>query len=338
MKRSIAIIAMTMMLSILFCNQASASGYIKGQLLVKAGKDYSGAVVTIFNGVNAEIVNTVTTDINGFFKSAPLQAGQYKVHFKSPPIIVNKDVLCVDEFFGQPDAHYAVFDTALDLTVVDNMDTDIGTNVLEPLSFCGPVLCVKVPGLLWGTVFDSSTLMPIPSIQVKFKDPITAFPKYDELTTDANGMFILDFSKGGCGPLEAKIRFYDPNGIYRPEYYGAGGIDSFTQGKDVIFSDIKVEIKEDLAKVPPAEQIVNIIGDIQTILPPQDAQRVVASLQQAEALLTDANPNNDKGACGILTGSANKMKGLVSSGRLSQADADALTASMDALKNDLGCK
>jgi hypothetical protein len=334
MKRSIAIIAMTMMLSILFCNQASASGYIKGQLWMKNLKEMNGVTITIFNDVNAEIVNTVYSDIEGYFTSAPLNAGQYKIHFKFKYKDIYADI-CIDEFYGQPFSGYAVFDMAADITVVDNMSTDLGTFYVPSNARCDYV-CQPATGRLGGNVTDSSG-NPVPSIQVKFKDPTSAFPVFNDLTADANGAFYLEVNKG-CAPLDAKIRFYDPNGVYSPEYFGAGGADIFSQGQGVTFTDLKIFISEDLAKVPPAEQIVNIIGDIQTILPPQDAQPLVASLLPAQALLQDANPNNDKGACGVLTGSVNKMDGLVSSGRLSQKDADALKATMDALKLDLGCK
>lgn len=334
MKRSIVIIAMTIMLSVLFCNHALASGYIKGQLSIKETKDYSVVTVTIFNNANAEIVNIVAPQFEGGFISGPLPAGQYRVHFKYYGSF--KD-LCVDEFFGQPEAHLAIFDLAVEVPVEDKIETDLGTVFLPYNTECGVSECVPHFGVLMGNVFNSSTLEPIPSIQVKFKDPISAFPIFNEVTTDANGFFVLEVQKS-CSPLEAKIRFYDPNGIYSPEYYGAGGVDSFSLGKEVQFVDIKVEIKEDLAKLPPAQQILGIIEDIQTILPPQDAQPVVSSLQQGQTLLQDTNPNNDKGACGILTGTTNKMKGLVSSGSLSQADADALIALIEALKTDLGCK
>jgi hypothetical protein len=332
MKRFIVITAMTIMLSVLFCNHAMSSGYIKGQLTDGGIKYFDGVNVTFFNSENAEIISSTISDGNGYFVSLPLPVGKYKIHFDES---IPDSGTCIDEFFGQ---HLNVFDTGIAITVRDNQKTDLGIVTV----FNGGILCMRVlcktpldEGTIMGYVIDSSTKNPIPSIKVQFKNPITAFPNFNEVTTDLDGFFILQTAS--CGALEAKVRFYDPKGIYSAEYYGSGGVDNFSKGSSVTFINTTVQVDEDLALLSPAEQIGNIIEDVQTILPVQDAQPVVSSLLQGKALLEDTNPNNDKGACGILTGAANKINVLVSSGRLSQTAADALIASIDALKIDLGC-
>jgi hypothetical protein len=336
MKRSIVITAMTIMIFGLLCNQANA-GYIKGQLTDGDNYYLDGVNVTFFNSENAQIINTTISDGNGYFMSPLMPAGQYKIQLS-----LRKDDYCQDEFLSLGEAHDNVFDTGIAITVGDKQtisDLGVVTALIDKPYYCGTMSCVKGQGTIDGYVVDSSTGDPIPGIQVQFKDPITAFPKWEweDVTTDSDGYFVLD-SKENCSNLfQVKVRFYDPKGVYSAEYYGSGGVDDFSKGTSVSFLDTKLEIDEDLALMPPAAQIGQIIRDIQTILPPKDAQPVASSLLQGKALIEDSNPNNDQGACGILTSTTKKIKNLVSSGSLSQTDADVLIASIDALEINLKC-
>ena len=315
--------------SLVFTSAALPSGYIAGQIALK-DIYLDGATVTIFDNVNAEIMGTTTAGEKGIFQSGPLPQGSYKIHF-----IFAK--YCVDEFLGAAGAHNNTFDLALNVSVKDDLTTDLAIVTVEPKDpvLCEPRECVPQQGVITGSVFDISTKQYIPNIVVLFNDAVNAFPLYRTRTGEKGEFY---FKQYGCGPFDVKVRFIDPQGIYNPEYYGAGGDDSFAKGLPIDFADQALNISEDLAKQTPSQQIGNIIDDIQGILPPQDAQPLISSLLPGKALLEDTNPNNDKGACGVLNGTVNKIKGLLSNGRMSQADADAMAASVEILRKDLGCK
>ena len=54
-------------------------------------------------------------------------------------------------------------------------------------------------------------------------------------------------------------------------------------------------------------------------------------------LVSDANPNNDVGACGVLNGFLNGVSAGERSGQLSASQAAALRAGADAIGVKLGC-
>jgi hypothetical protein len=73
-------------------------------------------------------------------------------------------------------------------------------------------------------------------------------------------------------------------------------------------------------------------------LDPSTVTELTGSLASAVKILTDNNPNNDKAACGILTGFAHKLDAKVKNGTLTQAQADALAALAEQARSMLGCK
>lgn len=316
--------------SLIFTSIALPSGYITGQIALK-DVYLTGATITVFDSVNAEIMDSTTAGEKGIFQSGPLPEGSYKIHFAY-------EKLCVEEFLGATGDHNNAFDLAIDVSVKDNLITDLAFVNVEPPNprLCEPMECIPQQGAITGSVVDISTKQYISHIVVEFKDSVSAFPIF-KTGTDEKGQFFLKYS--GCGSVpNVKVRFFDPQGIYNPEYYGSGGVDSFAKGLPIDFSGQSLSISEDLAKQTPSQQIGNIIADIQGLLPPQDAQPLISSLLPGKALLEDTNPNNDKGACGVLNGTINKIKGLLSNDRMNQADADALASAVETVRKDLGCK
>ena len=324
--------------SLLFTQQAFSSGFMAGLLKGSLDMNLDGVKISVFDSANAEIVAAVFGDKYGYFNIGPLPNGSYKIHFYYKKYVDPKDYICVEGFLLDENKLFNTFSMAKVVLVETNLTTDLGVVPLYSNSkSCLPTECISSEGAIIGHLYDSITSEPIPNINVGFKDPESAFPVFEEVTTDSTGIFFLYVPKI-CGTLEAKIRFYDSLGLYAPEYYQSGGVDRFDLGTSLDFTNKKVEIKEDLAKKPPAQQVGDFIQDVQSILSPEDSQSIVPSLSQAKTLLEDANPNNDKGACGVLSGTINKINGLVAKGSLSQADADALQASAEATRKALGCK
>ena len=94
-----------------------------------------------------------------------------------------------------------------------------------------------------------------------------------------------------------------------------------------------------IARVGPVDVVNNISQNLAGMgLDPSTVTELTGSLSSATKILPDNNPNNDKAACGILTGFVNKLRAKVNNGTLSQPEADALTASAAQAKSMLGCQ
>jgi hypothetical protein len=171
-------------------------------------------------------------------------------------------------------------------------------------------------------------------------DPVNAVP-WDSmpLLTDGNGLAL--FSTLICEKRNlAKARIADPSGLYMPEFYGAGDRDSFEFGATLnLLSPPGAEFKEVIARVPPAQVVQAISQELAAMgLDPQTQQGLNGTLSAATQVLADDNPNNDKAACGMLTGFTSQLDNKVKKGLLAQAQADALAASAEQARSTLGCK
>jgi hypothetical protein len=185
-------------------------------------------------------------------------------------------------------------------------------------------------------VFDSQTQQPIPGIRITLMNSVIALPDL-QLVTDVNGM-----AQWKIGPVcfgyDEKLRFLDPNGLYKPCFYGASGQDIFDNGIPVDLAAFP-SINQPLARVGPADVVNDILQDVAGMgLDQSTVAELTGSLASAAKILTDNNPNNDKAACGILTGFIHKLDAKVNNGAVSQSQADALTASGEQIRSMLGCK
>jgi hypothetical protein len=103
-------------------------------------------------------------------------------------------------------------------------------------------------------VFDSQTQQPIAGIQITLMDSVDALPEL-QLVSDASGAAEWQL-KGGCGALGGKARFFDPNGIYKPCFYGASGQDIFENGIPLDLASFPT-VNQPLARVGPGDVVNN---------------------------------------------------------------------------------
>jgi hypothetical protein len=335
---SLTLTCVTLVLTLAVVESAQAGGRIVGtiQKTLKgdAGTPLANGSVEFFDSMNAEIVASTTTTEYGSFESGVLPAGSYKIRVSAAPLTSKA---CVREFAGESDLHADAFSTGVDFGVSDGGDTVVVVGVEDrDASFCEPMLCVPPPPeSLSGTVVDAETREPLAGINVRMKDAVNATPRGD-LTTDENGFFLR---KGGgvCGTPPLKVRLVDPAGVYVSEYVGASGLDSFDLGAEVVLTDLP-ELSEDLAKMTSAQQIARLANALVDMgLPEAVVAHLEPVLERAQALLNDQNPNNDRGACGILTSFVARLEAMVARGEITRSEADSLSELVEGIRRDLHC-
>lgn len=161
-------------------------------------------------------------------------------------------------------------------------------------------------GSIVGTVVDRRTGLALEGIAAQLKDAINA-TTIGELVTDQAGRFTTQDLLPSWH-WDTKIRYADPQGAYTPEYFGAGPDDFSLGAVESGVDKTQVTVAQTLARETPAQRVDNLIEDVQASLPSgDDAASLVTSLERTGTVLEDANPNNDKGACGLLTGFAGKF-------------------------------
>jgi hypothetical protein len=313
---------------------AYGTGTISGVVTDSNSQNLDGIDVQVFNAINAVLVTDALTGANGPGFSISVPAGQYKLRFAGG---LAKNGACYASQFYSSDGADS-FDSGLVVTVSDGANTQADGQLVQlPPELCGPLKCVLRPpqGIQVG-VFDSQTKQRIAGIQITLMNSVDALPEL-QLLTDGNGA--AEWSAGpGCSWLDDKVRFSDPNGLYKANFYGASGQDIFDNGIPVDLETFPI-INEPLARVGPSDVINNISQDVAGMgLDPSTVTELTGSLASAVKILTDNNPNNDKAACGILTGFKNKLDAKVKNGTLSQSQADVLMASAEQARSMLGCK
>jgi len=163
------------------------------------------------------------------------------------------------------------------------------------------------------------------------------------LTSNETGEFSGGLGKF-CFGKEAKIRFYDPSGVYASEYY-QNNPDDFSFGNviDLVVNDNGSSDGQlgdiFLSRNSPVEAINNMVDKITSLLLPEYSENLlVVSLDKVTDMLEDNNPNNDKSACGILTAFIQKLDGLLKSNELTIDERDSLASDAEAIQNSLDCK
>lgn len=310
---------------------AAAAGRIVGLITVEGSGPLAGAHVQFFEAVNAEVAATTTSGTDGTFDSGLLAAGPYRVRVAYASAT---DKVCVREYLGEGDVHADVFDTARVVGAVDGQVTEIAVTVfpMRPEA-CEPSVCVPGNFGLSGVVFDAVTGAALQGIKVRLKEAESAILTH-ELTTDESGSFLLKVQ--ACLPGPAKVRLVDPSGSHVPEYVGAGS-DTFSAGTVFHLNEFP-SFREDVARLTPGEQLAQLEREIEEIpLPASTARALAAVLGRAEALLQDGNPNNDRGACGLVRAFTGQLGAAIARGELTPDEGEPLLASAEEILQDLGC-
>ena len=326
-------------------SQALAQGSVSGTIVdVKTASALPSANVHVFDAVNAEIVSKTTTDESGNFM-ALVPSGTYKIRVDATTVDTKSGAhVCYAEFLGDviPDSggnilHADVFDTAKAFVV--NADPALADGSLAPHD-CEFSVCVLYDPLLEGVVMDSETGVPINGIVVRAKDSVNAMPRIPDLESGLKGVD-GGFTWGetaSCGVGDVKVRFHDPQGRYAPEYYSDKD-DAFSAGNEV-HPDSGARLGQVLLSRVSAPDRLADLADQVSDLPITDEARnsLTHPIGQAETLLRDENPNNDKAACGLLKAFINGLDGAVTSGKITAAQRDVLVAAAEAIQQELNCK
>jgi hypothetical protein len=324
--------------------QALAQGSISGTIVDETAQ-YSllGANVRVFDAISGEIVyQTKATDKYGSFTAGPLPAGTYKIRVDH---IVMSGLECrtaFKEFLGNeiPGGgilHADVFDTGRTF-VVDGSTTQV-SGIVGPARCPLPSECVPTESSLDGILIEKDTGALINGVLVRAKDPVNAMPAVPELTSGQTEDGVFSWRFRGCPSGDAKIRFYDPMGRYSSEYFRDKD-DNFSLGDIVSLDNGEGRIgKVFLSRVSPPQQIANLADQVANLpVTDQAKNSLVHSLGQAKAILEDANPNNDKAACGLLKAFINRLDGFVASGQVTPAERDTLVSSAEGIQQQLSCK
>jgi len=324
---------------------ALSQGFISGAIIDEAAMPLLGANVRIFDAVNAEILTTTTTDRLGNFLSGQLPAGRYKIRIDLVEFSGTECRRAYREFLGNeiPDSggkvvHADVIDTAKDFAVVDGSTTQLTGDVAQarcPI----PMECVPTRPSLDGVLIDKETLGLINGVLIRAKDPINAMPKVPDLVSGEIGDGVFSWRLPlGCPVGDAKVRFFDPMGRYSPEYY-LDKDDNFALG-DVVSLDEGANLnKVFLSRVSPSQQLANLANQVSSMpITDQVKNSLTHLLGQAKTLLEDANPNNDKSACGLLNAFINRLDGLVASRQITSDMRAVLTSGAQDIQKQLNCK
>lgn len=333
------------LMSMIIAGPACADGFIMGQI---SATEYSYPVpdadIWIFDAITADLVDQTLTDESGYFASAALAAGNYKIRVKGTILKGGECVLFVREFLGTGIGdgkafHNDVFDDAAVFSVFDGSTTQIAHTVAG-LNCPDPIQCIiRTAGVAGGVLDGSDEGLTLDGILVQGKNAINAMPVF-ELVTGAEGLQSGEFywRHNVCVFSEVKLRFVDPAGEFSSEYF-PDQPDDFSLGEPLdLIPPIKIATVI-LDRVSLPDQIANIAVDVELLPIGDNALNSLAhSLAQASGKLTDDNPNNDKATCGILKGFVNQLNGLVSRSELSAEDQESLTSSVQAVRDGLGCQ
>jgi hypothetical protein len=83
---------------------------------------------------------------------------------------------------------------------------------------------------------------------------------------------------------------------------------------------------------PEVDEIEELIDEVEDIAP-----ALAEPLERVLALLTDDNPNNDSGACGLLEAFASQVIAAERRGDLTEEDAEEMLEDAEEISDDLGC-
>src|SRR2546426_994905 len=87
----------------------------------------------------------------------------------------------------------------------------------------------------------------------------------------------------------------------------------------------------------PADASERLIETIRRALPPEEQPSLIGPLRQVATLLTDANPANDRGACGRLDAFIDQVNAKEQSGEVTAAQATQLRQDAGDITAALGC-
>jgi hypothetical protein len=87
-----------------------------------------------------------------------------------------------------------------------------------------------------------------------------------------------------------------------------------------------------------ADAIERLIEAVRRSLPPKDQTSLIGPLRQVAALLTDADPRNDRAACGRLDAFVDQVNVRERRGELTEAQARQLTQDAEEITTALGCR
>ena len=159
-----------------------------------------------------------------------------------------------------------------------------------------------------------ATGSPATGIGVRLKDAVNAVP-FADVSTDSDGYFLYR-GKTACGVPQVKLRFVDQAGAFLPEYFGANGVDSFDRGESIDLEEGRI-LEEGLARIRPVDQVEALRDEIEDMeLPETTAEALQRALEIVESLLSDDDPNNDVGACGVLRAFVSQARRLLAAGDL----------------------
>ena len=87
----------------------------------------------------------------------------------------------------------------------------------------------------------------------------------------------------------------------------------------------------------PADASERLIEAIRRSLPPEEQTSLIGPLRQVATLLTDANPANDRAACGRLDAFIDQVNAKEQSGEVTAAQATQLRQDAGDISAALGC-
>ena len=87
----------------------------------------------------------------------------------------------------------------------------------------------------------------------------------------------------------------------------------------------------------PADASARLIEAIRRALPPEEQTSLIGPLRQVATLLTDANPANDRAACGRLDAFIDQVNAKEQSGEVTAAQATQLRQDAGDITAALGC-
>jgi len=223
------------------------------------------------------------------------------------------------------------------------------------------VYCVVGAGEIYFSVQDKDDSSFIPNINFSFLIDFNAQPANVTLSQwDVGGLYSepqgVNYAynhKWGCWSEAVKIRVVDPSGAYAPAYYvqdTTSPSDDFDLATVVHMgtcADVVVNkelqtygcvLSVKMAKVPPAMQVLNLKAAVASAGLPAEAQaRLDKPLNTASSLLTDKNPANDSGTCGLMIAFINQIRAEQKKGLISDSAATELLAGALQTKESLGC-
>lgn len=296
--------------------------------------------VVFLNADNA--VQIAAADIAGS-GTLNVPVGRYRVRFSEG---VLGTVLYFVQWAGTSEPN-DMFSSATAINVPADATTTISQGLAG--SYANPPAHGHWDGIITGSVTGAagSSLLPLSGIEVSFLDAENALlhgcspfkPGVEPpppAVTDANGFFSCALSQ--VDNVGMKVRFFDPTGAYRAEFFGARGEDLFDLGQMIDASE-PPEISEQMVQDTPAEATHDLVGDIaDTTWPDAVKTSLTNPLDSAIAVLEDKVPSNDRAACGHLKSFREQLQGKVASGALTQAEAAQLDTGAQSIQQDIGCK